>query len=70
MNAQRLNRLPRFAKGLTANREAAREFLAFAPFARQLVAAGAPITPGLGVDEFDTSVALFKDAIGVANLSD
>jgi hypothetical protein len=67
---QRLNRLPQLAKSLIANRGAAQAFIASASFTRQLVAAGAPITPGFGVDEFNACVALVKDAIGVASLSD
>ena len=67
---QRLNRLPRLAQSLVANRGAALAFVASAPFGRQLVAAGAPVTPGFGVDEFDACVTLVKDAIGVGPLSD
>jgi len=67
---QRLNRLPRLAKSLIANREAAQAFIASVSFTRELVAASAPITPGFGVAEFDACVALVKDAIGVAPLSD
>lgn len=70
MSAQRLNRLPRLAKGLIADREAAQAFLASVPFTRQLVANGVSLTPGFGLAEFDACVALVKDAIGVAPLSD
>jgi len=69
-NQQRLNRLPRLAQGLIANREAAHAFLACAPFGRVFVATGAEFTPGFGVDEFDACVALVRDAIGLAPLSD
>jgi hypothetical protein len=67
---QRLNRLPRLAQGLVANREAAQAFLASAPFARLLVANSVSLTPGFGLAELDACVALVKDAIGVASLSD
>ena len=69
-NQQRLNRLPRLAQGLIANREAAQAFLASAPLTRQIVAMGVSLTPGFGLAEFDACVALVKDAIGVAPLSD
>jgi hypothetical protein len=70
MSAHRLNRLPRLARHLIANRKAAQAFLASAPLARQMFAAGLSPTPGMGVAEFDACVALVKDAIGLASVSD
>jgi hypothetical protein len=70
MSAQRLNRLPRPARRLISDRGRAQAFLASAPLARQMFAAGLSPTPGMGVAEFDACVALVKDAIGLASLSD
>ncbi len=67
---QRFDRLLPFAQRIISNRGVALFFLATAPFGRQLVAAGAPVTPGFGVAEFDACIALVKDAIGLAPLSD
>jgi hypothetical protein len=66
----RLNRLPPFARRLISDRDRAHAFLASAPLARQMFAAGLSPTPGMGVVEFDACVALVKDAIGLASLSD
>ena len=66
----RLNRLPAFARRLITNHRAAREFLAAAPVARMLFAAGISPTPGMGLPEFDACIALVKDGIGQALLSD
>jgi hypothetical protein len=63
-------RLPRIAQSLIANHATARQFLQGAPFARMMIAGGMEPTPGLGIAEFDACVALVKDAIGLAPLSD
>lgn len=70
MNAQRLSRLPRFVQSLIGNREAVQFYMASMPLTRQLVAGGLSPTPGFGLSEFDACVALVKDAIGIAPLSD
>ena len=70
MSAQRVNRLPRHAQGLISDRDRAQAFLASAPLARRMFAAGLSPTPGMGVAEFDACVALIKDALGLASLSD
>jgi hypothetical protein len=70
MSAQRLDRLPPYARRLLSDRGRAQVMVATAPLARQMFAAGLSPTPGMGVAEFDACVALVKDAIGVARLSD
>lgn len=66
----RLNRLPPSAQRLISNPAAARQFLAAAPLARLMFAAGISPTPGMGVAEFDAMISLVKDALGEAPLSD
>jgi hypothetical protein len=58
MSAQRLDRLPPFARRLISDRGRAQAFLASAPLARQMFAAGLSPTPGMGVAEFDACIAL------------
>ena len=67
---KRLDQLPRFAQKLIADRAAARQLVAAAPVTRMLIANGVSISPGLGLAEFDACIALVKDAIGVARLTD
>ena len=67
---ERLNRLPRFAQKLIANRAAAREFINDAPMTRLMFAAGISPTPGMGLAEFDAIIAIIKDALGITPLSD
>ncbi len=67
---QRLNRLPPGARRLISDRDMAQAFLATAPLTRQMFAAGLSPTPGMGVAEHDACVALVKDALGLAPLSD
>jgi hypothetical protein len=67
---QRLKRLPPYARRLLSDRGRAQVMVATAPLARQMFAAGLSPTPGMGVAEFDACVALVKDAIGLASLSD
>lgn len=66
----RLARLPLFVQGMLANCQMARAFLAAAPFARLMVEAGIEPTPGCGVAQHDAMVAIFRDIIGEASLSD
>jgi hypothetical protein len=66
----RLHRLPPFAQKLIKNRAAAREFIAIAPLTRLMFAAGLSPTPGMGLAEFDAIIAIIKDALGMAGLSD
>ena len=70
MSTQRLNRLPPFAQRLISDRAWAHAFLEFAPLARLMFVAGLSPTPGMGVAEYDACVAIVKDAIGLASLSD
>lgn len=78
MNAQnnrdraraRLNRLPPIAQKLITNRTVAREFIAAAPLTRLMFAAGISPVPDMGLAEFDAIMAIIKDALGVAPLSD
>ncbi len=67
---ERLNRLPRFAQNLIANRAVAREFLTLAPMTRSMFAAGISPTPGMGLAEFDAIIAIIKDSLGITPLSD
>jgi len=67
---ERLKRLPPIAQRLIKNRAGAREFLAAAPLTRIMYAAGISPTPDMGINEFDAGVAILKDALGIAPLSD
>ena len=67
---QRLDRLPPFAQKLVGDRAAARQLLAAAPLSRTLIASGISVDPDFGLAEFDACIALVKDAIGVARLTD
>jgi hypothetical protein len=66
----RLNRLPPMAQRLIKNRAAAREFIAIAPLARLMFAAGPSPEPDMGVAEFDAIISIIKDALGSSPLSD
>lgn len=66
----RLKRLPALARKLVTNPAAARNFIAAAPFARMAISAGISPTPGMGIREFDAMLAIVKDAVGVASLTD
>jgi hypothetical protein len=66
----RLRRLSPLTQGLINNRAAALELLAIAPFLRLMFANGFSPEPDLGLPEFDAMIAIFKDALGIAPLSD
>jgi hypothetical protein len=66
----RLKRLPRFIQAMIADPEIARAILASAPFARMLIPLGIPPEPEYGYTQHDAYVAIFKDALGIIDLSD
>ena len=66
----RLNRVPEIVRRLVADGKAARVYVETAAFTRLLFVAGISPTPGMGLAEHDACVAIIKDALGIARLSD
>ncbi len=67
---ERLRRQMPFAYQLLGNAAVARKFIDSALLGRVLVGLGISPVPDFGLDNFDACVAILKDGLGIAYLSD
>jgi len=67
---ERLNRLPLLVQAMISDRQEAEKFVVLMSLARDMAATSLSPTRGFGLAGHDACLALLKDALGIAPLSD